>query len=137
MKSLTDNPYFRWEFSLDVFLGLIFGDFPSFSRDIYMAELGDKKVEAALNFTTNFKVQILNLVKLDFEFEFTPAMASGGVQDYHTAYFGDNCLLLYYDYNVLKYNTRIRKQFAECGMNLRELVDESETWADLVKKTKF
>lgn len=94
-------------------------------------------MEAALNFTANFKFQILNLAKIDLEFEATPVMASGGIQDYHTTYFGDNCLWMYYNYNFLKYTTRIRKQFAKCGFNIRDMIDSSDSWDDFVHTLKY
>jgi hypothetical protein len=100
MSSLTDNKFFRWEFTVDTFAGVIMGLFPDDEPIIYEAIVKDHKVEMALNFTANLKVQVLNYVIADLEIEFTPVMATAGLKSYSTTFVGDNCLWVYSNYHV-------------------------------------
>jgi hypothetical protein len=100
MSSLTDNRFFRWEFSVDFFAGVIFGLFHEDSPIIYGAIVNDYKAEAAVNITANWKIQIMNFIKTDLEVQFTPIMGTVGMKTYSTSYLGDNCVWVYDNYHV-------------------------------------
>ena len=116
---------------------MIGGLFPEDEPIIYEAIVKDTSIQASMNFTTNFKVQILNLVKLDLEFEFVPALVTFGVKHYSTSYLGDNCIWLYTNHHALLYETRLTKNIARCGMNIKDKILGADSWDDLQSILKY
>lgn len=138
MKSLLPkNWLFKWEFSVDFFGGVIGGLFSDDQPIIYEAIVKDTKVQASMNFTVNYKVQVLDLIKVDFEFEFVPALITFGVKHYSTSYLGDNCIWAYTNHHTLMYQTRVTKNIARCGMNARDKIAEADSWDDLQRMMKY
>jgi len=110
--------YFKWEASVDFFLGFLFGDFPYFEELIYEAAVQDINIETSLNLTLTLKAEVLNS-RFEVELDLVPFMAKMGAEAYTTARLADNCLWIYYQYNALMFTTKFRKNLPTCGMNFK------------------
>ena len=82
--------------------------------------------------TANIKFQILNLIKVDLEVEFVPILVGIGASESTTSLLEDNCFWFYFEMNTLAIFTRLKKNIATCGGNLRNVIDEMESWDKLL-----
>ena len=116
--------------SLDVFAGIMAGDFPFHNNLLYRADVHDLKLSASFNLTFGLKMEILKMFKIDFQFDFEPLMITGGLDLYNTIWLGDNCFWVYYDAKTLAYNSRFDRQMANCGYNIKDVIS-NHTMSDL------
>ena len=107
---------------LDVFAGVIGGDFPFHNDVLYGADVHDLKIQASVNLTFGFHLEILKTFKIDLEFDFEPILLTAGLDLYNTVWLGDNCFWVYYAANTLSYNTRFNHQMADCGYNMKDVL---------------
>ena len=87
-------------------MGLIGGNFPYNSPEIFSSDVVSLKGQASVNLTATYKVELLNFAKFEFEFELVPILASLGTDMYSTSMLGDNCFWTYYNYHSFNFNTR-------------------------------
>lgn len=109
-----DNVKSKWfatEFAIDFFSGMLIGDFPYHSIDIYMADVASVKVQGSVNLTLSWKLQIFDMMKFNIEFDLAPIVGTLAMDAYSTSVLGDNCFWLYYNYHLMNFNTKLSKQF--------------------------
>ena len=119
------------EFTLDGFAGLLFGDFPYHSAETYKADVHSIQVSGSLNLTARFRVQLLDFVRLEWEFEFVPLIAKVGIDAYTTSVIGDNCVWGYYNWHTLQMNTRFTKNIKRCHSNIAGAIQRSDGVFDI------
>ena len=71
------------------------------------------------------------------EFDFAPILITFGLKSYTTDYLGDNCLWTYTNHHTMLYETRLTKNIARCGMNIRDKIDDAQDWTDIEKDIKY
>ena len=116
-----------------MFAGLLGGNFPYYSPELYRANVQDLKLQASLNLTTSFKIQILNLAKFDLEIDFVPLLLGIGASAYTSSLLEDNCIWVYFESVILTLTTRLKKNFARCGFNLKNDIKEMDSLDELFK----
>lgn len=89
------------EQSFDYFGGLLMGDFPFWSQYVYRSDVQDTKIQLSTNFTSNFKIELAEMFKYDFEIEFVPFILTLGIDWYSTAFMQETCAMIYYNYDLL------------------------------------
>ena len=113
---------FKFEYSLDYFFGVVLGNFPYFSPELYKANVADLMAQGSMNMTTTVKVELFEMARWTFTFDFAPFVTTMGAQAYTTSLIGDNCFWFYYSHNVMVYQTKVQKEFKNCANNLKGLM---------------
>lgn len=126
-KGISTKPFYA-EVSMDMFAGVLAGNFPYYSTEVYRANVNDIKLQVSLNLTTNIKFQIFNLIKIDLEIDFVPLLVGIGGSGYTSSLLEDNCSWVYWEMNLMALTTKLRKNVATCGGNVRNVVGEMESW---------
>lgn len=105
------------EASLDYFGGVLVGNFPFFSPEVYKANVFDFKIQGSMNFTFNFKIQFGQMLKLNYEINMVPLLLGLEFNAYSTSSIGDNCGWITGDINTFLLSTSLTKNIAQCGNN--------------------
>jgi len=91
-------------------------------------------MQTSTNITANFKMELLNLVKFDIEFEFVPLLIGISMEFYTTSAIGDNCVWPNIKIKPLNFYTRVTKNIAHCGKNLFSIIEEAPDWTSLPER---
>lgn len=57
-----------------------------------------------------------------------------GVEGYTTSKLEDNCIWVYFEYATLEVLTRLSKTFATCGLNLRDVAHDLDSWQSVLNR---
>ena len=71
---------------MTLFSGILAGEIP-FYEDIYRANVHEFKIQASVNLTTTFSIQLFNLARLEFEVDLIPALVTGSANAYTSTLF--------------------------------------------------
>lgn len=71
-------------------------------------------------------------MQFDLEFEVVPILLGVGGSFYQNSALGDNCFWADVELQTLSYQTRLTKNIAQCGNNLRDFIAYEEDWTSLL-----
>jgi hypothetical protein len=125
---IGNNNILAAEVSVDFFLGMIAGNFPYFSSEVYSSDVMRLNLQPSLNLTTTWKVSILNSFKFEYEFEITPLLFTLGADLYSNSMLGDNCVMAYYNYETLRFDSRIKKNIKQCSFDFKRILVDPSTF---------
>jgi hypothetical protein len=128
---LTISKWFDSELAVDVFMGVLGGRFPYFSFETFSSEVHRLSIQGSMNLTVSWKLHFLDMVKLEFEYEFTPLLLDLGLDFYSTSYLGDNCIWGYYTYETLQFNTRLTKNIRKCSFDVKRQLSKANSLGEL------
>ena len=135
-KQFSETWLIKWEYALDVFMGVMAGDFPYYSPSVYRANVHDLRAQASVNVTSTLKLEILNFYRVEIEFELVPAFISGGLSFYTTSLGQDNCGWTHYSWNVAQYSTKISQNIPNCQMSARDQLLKANDWDSAITNLK-
>ena len=113
--------------NLDYFIGILFADWPYFSEEIYKSDVADLKAQASLNISSIFLFEVEDIMRYEVQMEFVPFIGTLGIDLYTTSTLQDNCFWMYYGYHVMQYNVRLTQNIAQCEVNLKDSILESDS----------
>ena len=116
------------EASIDYFTGILFGNFPYHSPEVYRAVVEDLKGSGSVNVTAALKFEYMNFAKFDIEVELVPFLLGLGASFYG---YEDNCFWMHAEMQAFILTTRVTKNIAQCGLNFKEQILESQNWMQL------
>lgn len=97
---------------MDYFGGWKGGYFPYYSPEVYRANVQNLEGQISMNITVNFKVELFNMMRYDFEFNFVPLLAGGKLMGFTSSAVGDNCILMYVILETLRMESKMTKNVA-------------------------
>ena len=76
----------------------------------------------------------MNFTQLEWEINLVPLLLNLGVDSYSTSLIGDNCFWFYYEIDTMLVDTTFTKRIKDCAFNVRTLVDQADSYTDIVTK---
>ena len=72
------------------------------------------------------------MVKVDLEVEVVPLLMGFGFSSYQSTAIEDGCFWLHNDWQGITVQTRLTKNFARCGANLKSIVEDADSWMKVI-----
>ena len=91
------------------------------------------KLSVSMNFTIRYKVDILDFIRYEFEFNLVPMIFNVAYAYSSSSLFGDNCIEAYYNYHTLMFDTRMTKNIKKCDWNIKDAVIRSSSFDHLLE----
>lgn len=60
-----------------------------------------------------------------------PILLSLGTSVYTNSALGDNCLWMHSEFEALVVRTKVTKNIARCGRNIKDTILQEDTWGDI------
>ena len=111
----------------NMFAGTVLENRPYYS-DVYEANMVSYKLQMSVNLTASVAVQLFDLARFQLESNLAPLTGTLGLEGYTTSKLGDNCVWVYFEYASLEVLTKLSKTFATCGLNLRDVARDVNSW---------
>jgi hypothetical protein len=70
---------------MDYFIGLLFGEMPYFSKEIYQSDISDLKAQASFNISSIVAFEIEDIMRYEVQFEIVPFTGTVGFDSYTTS----------------------------------------------------
>ena len=73
----------------------------------------------------------MNFAKFEVEVEVVPILLGLGFSVYSNSAFGDNCFWGHGEFEALVVRTRVTKNIAKCGRNIKDTILHEDTWEQI------